>query len=127
MIENGVDGLSRLHEFRAAARMRRQLWDKWGKPALDWWTSRKLQLLDMFRLCERRRRGHCGGCHYSISEGEVPVGGAASHADCTCADEDASRGGQRNHGGNTVDGAAVLCMENADEGSLSGCAHGAEP
>ena len=37
IIANGVDGLSRLHEFRVAARVRRQLWDKWGTPTLDWW------------------------------------------------------------------------------------------
>ena len=48
MIKNGVDGLSRLHEFRIAARIRRQVWDKWGRPTLDWWASRKLQLLDRF-------------------------------------------------------------------------------
>ena len=37
MIANGVDELSRLHKFRVAARVRRQLWDKWGTPTLDWW------------------------------------------------------------------------------------------
>ena len=48
MISNGVDGISRLHEFRVAARVRRQLWNKWGRPMLDWRASRKLHMLDSF-------------------------------------------------------------------------------
>lgn len=44
------------------------------------------------------------------------MGGAADNDDCLCTDEDAARGGQRNHGGTTVEDTAVLCMEDADEG-----------
>ena len=69
-------------------------------------------------MCERRRRGHCGGCQDRTAEGGVPVSGAASHDDCLCDDKDAARGGHGNHGGTTVEDAAVLCMENADEGRV---------
>ena len=50
MIANGVDGLTTLHEFRVSARVRRQLWDKWGTPTLDRWASRKLQMM-LDRFC----------------------------------------------------------------------------
>ena len=67
--DRNVDGLSRLHAFRVATMTRRHLWDKRGKPTLDWWASRKLQMHG--RSCVKGGgEGAVGGARTVMLQGE---------------------------------------------------------
>ena len=69
MVRNGVDGMSRVHEFKVAHRVRERLVKAWGKPTLDWWSSPKLKVCDRF-CCMGGKGGSVGDARSVPLEGE---------------------------------------------------------